>query len=112
MTKPRASQSAPSKENSTIKEGCSSITEGRGVGASEKEGKGGLEPQEIKQGRIFRNLSARTSTGRARLKVPEQEEGPQVRKGSGEGIKDASTAEGRPVKDRKERGLERTSKGK
>ena len=82
------------------------------MGDSEKEGNGGLEPQEMRQGWIFGHLSARTSTGRARLEVPEQEEGPQVRKGSGEGIKDASTAEGRPVKDRKERGLERTSKGK
>ena len=68
------------------------------MGASEKEGKGGLEPQGKRQGQIFGNLSARTSTGRARLKLPEQEEGPQARKGSGEGIKDASIEEGRPVK--------------
>ena len=96
VTKPRASQPASSQGNSTIKEGCSSGTEGRGVGASGKEGTGGPEPQEKRQDPNLGHHRTRTGIGRARLGLPERREGSQARKGSREGVKDTSREEGRP----------------
>ena len=96
MTRPRAPQPAPSPGNRNIKEGCSSHTVGRGVGAKNEEGKGGTRPLGKRQGPQIGHQETGTSLERARPGLPEVEEGAQDGNEGREGVKDTFQDEGRP----------------
>ena len=69
---------------------------GRGLGVKVVEGKGGAMPLKKRQGPHLGHQETWTGLGRARLELPEFEEGALDRTEGREGVKDTSQEEGRP----------------
>ena len=103
MTRPRAPQPAPSPGNRNIKEGCSSHTVGRGVGAKNEEGRGGTRPLGKRQGPQIGHQETGTSLERAR---PGWRKELRTELKAGKEPKTPSKKREGPVR-RSERGLER-----
>ena len=101
LTKPRALHQATSAGNN-IKEGCSSGSVGRGDGDKVQERTGDYVSLGRRQGPHNGSQETSTSSGRARLRPPVEEEGAQVSQEGRDGVKGTLQEEGRPGnKDRK-----------